>query len=262
MSFEGFFGKKVLIFAAHPDDETIGLGGLMSRMADVDLVMFTDGAPHYQFAGAPGGLKARRALADLRRRETLEAVALARPEFSHFECLGVPDLEGAFMIKAATRRLQAILEKKRYDFIITHPYEGGHPDHDAAAVVTWAACALLRREGRSAPFELEMTSYHQWRGKFRSGEFLPATGSQAEVAFPLSTEESRRKTAMLACFRSQKYMDERYVVTHEKLRAAPEYDFSKPPTDEPLLYDGAGFEVNSEKWRREAALAIRALGLS
>ena len=47
--------------------------------------------------------------------------------------------------------------------VITHPYEGGHPDHDACA---FAARAAVRHSANKAKL-MEFTSYHA--GLYRLG---------------------------------------------------------------------------------------------
>jgi len=55
--------------------------------------------------------------------------------------------------------------------VVTHPYEGGHPDHDAAAFVTCMRCGS--RGKRETPLlAMEMTSYHGVGGKLTVGAFL------------------------------------------------------------------------------------------
>src|SRR5437016_3172079 len=44
---------RILVFVAHPDDETIGASSLMSRVADVSVIFLTDGAPTTLASGHP-----------------------------------------------------------------------------------------------------------------------------------------------------------------------------------------------------------------
>ena len=65
-------------------------------------------------------------------------------------------------------RLREILEREKPQAVITHAYEGGHPDHDAAAFAVRAACRLAAEP----PPILEMALYHRRDGRLVSGEFL------------------------------------------------------------------------------------------
>src|ERR1017187_6364577 len=67
-----FVGKRVVVFAPHPDDEVLGCGGaladLIDRGAGVDVVLVTDGA-----AGAKGP-EDRARIASLRLEESRRAL--------------------------------------------------------------------------------------------------------------------------------------------------------------------------------------------
>ncbi len=79
--------KKVMVFAPHPDDETLGCGGTLARLVercDVKVVLVTDGSGA---GGLPDGA------ATTRQREFQRA--LARLGITDFECLQQPD--GAFV---------------------------------------------------------------------------------------------------------------------------------------------------------------------
>ncbi len=66
---------RLMIVVAHPDDETIGIGGQLRRLRDVSLLHVTDGAPR---DGEDAGRHGFAALADYaaaRRQELAEALA-------------------------------------------------------------------------------------------------------------------------------------------------------------------------------------------
>ncbi len=78
-AFEGAFVNaatdqfgRVLVFVAHPDDETIGCGTLLQRAAAALVVFAVDGAPpYYGFEGRYGSL---RKYSDLRFHEASRAL--------------------------------------------------------------------------------------------------------------------------------------------------------------------------------------------
>jgi N-acetylglucosamine malate deacetylase 2 len=125
------------------------------------------------------------------------------------------------------------------DAVLTHPYEGGHFDHDAAAFAVQAACARLARQGGHAPARLEFASYHRVNGALRTGRFLDDP-DHPEIVVPLTPEAARRKEAAFACHRSQTGNLALFGFGPERFRAAPTYDFSRPPPGSEVMY---GMEV-------------------
>lgn len=65
----------------------------------------------------------------------------------------------------------------RPEVILIHPYEGGHPDHDAAAFAVHVVGRLLERERGEPPLLIEFTSYHIGEAGIRVGEFLASDES-------------------------------------------------------------------------------------
>src|SRR5581483_11218727 len=94
------------------------------------------------------------------------------------------------------------------DAIITHPYEGGHPDHDTAALMVQIISSLTNEDGDAPWARLEMTSYHARNRKRCSGEFLPgsAANQEDEMTLNFSPEERSRKARMLSCYSSQRHV--------------------------------------------------------
>jgi LmbE family N-acetylglucosaminyl deacetylase len=232
----------IVIVAAHPDDETIGMGAQLGSLREVTIVHVTDGAPrrrphwkHY---------------AQTRRAEFLRAASLAGipPE----RCLeaGVPDQQAAHHLIELSCFLSRIFDELRPRFIFTHPYEGGHPDHDATAFAVHHAAP--------AAAILEFTSYHRApRGTgIETGRFLGA----AECIVELNDEQKFQKQKMLSCFVSQREMLHWFGVARESFRRAPTYDFTRPPHPGRLFYDDFDWGIDAASWLRQAHAAERAMG--
>jgi N-acetylglucosamine malate deacetylase 2 len=258
--------RTVLLVVAHPDDDVLGAGALLARLPCVQIVYVTDGAPRDGHDARAHGFETPQSYAAARRREAGEALALAEIDPRSTVWLDVPDQEAIFQLERIVHRIGQLLVATSARLILTHPYEGGHPDHDAVAFAVHAALALRRREqpGSARPLLLEFTGYHAAATGGRETSFLPCDAS-AEATFVLSEVERRLKSAMLARHRTQAAMLADFPVQQESFRFAPDYDFSRPPHPAPLLYErpgfGAAWGVDGPRWRGEAAAAAERLGV-
>jgi LmbE family N-acetylglucosaminyl deacetylase len=124
-------GVALVLLAAHPDDETLGAGGLLAASAelgaDIVLVIATDGeASHPR---SPTHTLSE--LARIRRREVAAAVKHLAPQAS-IHHLGLPD--GGLAVHSDDL-VEALLDAigERPVRLVT-PWRGdGHPDHEACA---------------------------------------------------------------------------------------------------------------------------------
>ncbi|MBI5442926.1 MAG: PIG-L family deacetylase, partial [Deltaproteobacteria bacterium] len=186
---------RIALVAAHPDDETVGAGGHLPTMPRVTLVYLTDGAPRDGRDAKERGFSTAAEYAKARRRELEQALAIAGVTPGQCVHLGVADQESAFHLADLALELAHFFSAGRPDWVLTHSYEGGHPDHDAAAFAVHAAAALVRNRGSEPPAIIEFASYHARNGALEAGSFLPPPGGDASglefAAWELSEEQRR-----------------------------------------------------------------------
>ena len=253
-------GTAVLIVVAHPDDEVIGAGAQLPRLGGVRLLHVTDGAPRNLLDAKAAGFEGWRDYAKSRRAELLAALALAGIEPGQADQLGIPDQAASLQMVELADTLAAGFQERGPDIVMTLPYEGGHPDHDATAFAVHAACALLRQRRRRAPSIVEMTSYHAGPGGRVMSEFLPRP--EVEVTTLVLGEADRAlKRRLVDCFSTQKLVLADLPIELERFRPAPAYDFARPPHDGPLHYEAYDWGMDGVRWRILAREALAALKL-
>ncbi len=176
--------RHTVVIAPHPDDETLGAGGLISilrsRGMEVTVVAVTDGESAY--SDAPG-------LASLREREQTEALARLDVNSDHIHRLRLPD---SGVSDHEPRLTDCLLSIARPDSQIVAPWRHDfHPDHEACGRV---AEVVAKRQHTS------LTSYFFWtwhRGVPETLAGLPL------VSLSLGPAERRAKREALLCHQSQ-----------------------------------------------------------
>jgi LmbE family N-acetylglucosaminyl deacetylase len=236
---------RAVVVVAHPDDETIAMGGRLPLLANLTLIHLTDGSPRTLDDARRTGHATRGTYAVTREREAVHALCKLGivPKRLRY---GAPDQEAARrlpeLIEALTRHLLDA------ELVVTHPYEGGHPDHDTAACAVQLACDRIARAGGCPPLRLEFASYHSRRARLYAGGFWPEPGCR-DVTVHLPAEARARKHAALACYRSQSAVIAWFDPGVEHYRRAPRYDFAQRPPPGTCLYDSFGWPLTSAHWR-------------
>jgi LmbE family N-acetylglucosaminyl deacetylase len=254
----GVVGGPVAVVVAHPDDETVGAGAQLPHWRGVTFVYVTDGSPRNPADATAAGFATREAYAQARRAEVRAALALAGTGPARVRELGRADQEASLDMATLSRDLAALLRELRPAVVVTHPYEGGHPDHDATAFAARAACRLIARHA-PAPALVEMASYHGAPGRLVANEFLPADSEV--VRMELSGAERAFKLSLVACYRSQARPLSYLPVGIESFRVAPDYDFTRPPHGGRLWYERFDWGMTGPRWRELAAGSLARLGL-
>jgi LmbE family N-acetylglucosaminyl deacetylase len=222
--------REIAIVTAHPDDETLAFGALMRRLQGVRMVLATDGSPRDMLTQRVLGFDSVEAYRDARHAELTAALALAGVPVSALTRLEFPDKEAARNLGAFAAALRAFFATGGIRAVLTHAYEGGHPDHDAVA----AAVALATRG--SAIEVVESPFYRARNGRFAVQSFAPIEGARV-VETPLTAEDAAHKLAMVACYPSQAALLRGFRPRFERFRPMPAYDFRRPPNGGEIDYE-------------------------
>lgn len=243
-----------VVVVAHPDDETLAMGGHLRVFENLTLVQLTDGAPREGTDAKRAGLMTRRAYAAAREREARNA--LSRLQLGSYRRIRyrIPDQEAVLRLDDLVRALARDLRGAA--LVFTHPFEGGHPDHDAAALAVCTACTALRRNGRASPQRLEFACYHCGANQMVTGRFW-SDAACPETTVHLSPDARRRKRDALACYATQSPVIARFDPDIERFRPAPDYDFLQPPAPAVALYDLFGWRMNSGLWHGHANAVLQ-----
>lgn len=129
LDLDSVAGRRVVVLAAHPDDEVLGVSGLIlalvTRGHELVTIWATDGE-----ASHPGSkVLTPHDLGERRQREAHRALQVlgVRPSAAHH--LGLPD---GGLCASADRLDLALSALVRTDDVVICPWElDGHPDHEA-----------------------------------------------------------------------------------------------------------------------------------
>ncbi len=191
--------QHILVIAAHPDDETIGLGATIFRQmkkgASVNVVFTTNGrgwswiAPH----------RVLTRIVSRRRREAETALGMAGIASDHIHCLGFPDRGLHRFLEPLTQEIQHLLQWLNPDLIYTQGFEGGHIDHDITSLVVQHEANL-----RGIPV-YEWAEYNPEYGIGTPEITFPQKSHRFSQPLPqrLSSEEQWVKAIMLKCYASE-----------------------------------------------------------
>jgi LmbE family N-acetylglucosaminyl deacetylase len=245
---------KVAVIVAHPDDEAIGAGAHLGSWPDVTAVFATNGSPKNLRYANDAGYADRENYAKARMAEAAAALKLAGvaapPVF-----LGFDDQDTARELPALIKAIAKFIAGDQPDVIVTHPYEGGHPDHDAVCIAVHLACEVIRRQGEPFPAIVEMTSYFARGGRRVSCEFK---NGENGITVPLTAGQAELKSRIYQAHASQYGMLKDFPLEQECFRLAPQHDFRRVPPGE-ILYATTGMGILPDEFERLAASAVNGI---
>jgi LmbE family N-acetylglucosaminyl deacetylase len=229
--------RRTMIVVAHPDDEAIACGALLQRMRWPVVVFMTDGAPDdSKFWDKP--YSSRLECANVRRAEARESMAqLHRIAMEFAE---IPDQALYKNIEPALERLAPWVQKHRPEAILTHAYEGGHPDHDTCSFIS----ALIAKQFQLPVWEMPL--YNRASGELVRQQFLLRDDSPRRAVLTAQVDEAQRKRKMIAAYASQAYFIKDFDMDVEQFRPQPEYNFTNPPHAGVLNYEAWGWPMSGD----------------
>ena len=216
---------SVLLIAAHPDDEVIGASSRLAWLPNLTIAHVTDGAPRNMYDAARHGFSSPAEYARARRSELDRALQCLGAAGAERVELGFPDQSVAWGLSEVVDAVRDLIEHVNPELVLTHPYEGGHPDHDA--------CAFAVHRAAGTRDVAEFACYHAGPHGIRTNEFLDGNGCVLE----LTPEQAEAKRRAFECFETQRETLSLFHTRTEALRPAPRYDFTCPPHAGKLYYE-------------------------
>jgi LmbE family N-acetylglucosaminyl deacetylase len=230
--------EPAAIVVAHFDDETFSLGGTLHLFRDLTLIHVTDGGHAEPRAWVHAGVSSYKQYVAMRRLELQVALEVGGWQVKHHQVYGVRDRGVVHALAEVEAQLRCDL--RGIQVVFTHPYEGGHPDHDALAFLVSRVVDASRR--------YEFASYHlgltgRMVGRFCQDEAYPAFDRT------IHGNALARKTSAFAAYASQRGIGAWFDLTRETYRRAPIYDMTAMPPPGRCLYERKRF-MASAVWRQ------------
>ncbi len=151
-------GRSAMVFAPHPDDETLGCGGTILQKlragASLRIVFMTDGAASHAHLTSPAELRL------MRHREALEAAEVLGLAPADVSWLGFPDGALGSWREQAVLRVSELLQRHRPEQLFLPYARGEHSDHVATNAIVHEA--VFRAGLAAVLLEYPVWSWRQW----------------------------------------------------------------------------------------------------
>ena len=180
--------ERILVVAAHPDDETLGAGGTIARWSDegrqVAVAFLTNGVGA---RGDAGGLEA----ASVRRTAATRAGEVFGVGELRFGDLPDNQLDQVPMLRVA-QHVEGLIEEFQSELVLTHHPGDLNVDHRIAAEAVATACRPQPGHPVRFIWSFEVPSSTEWRLPNATSAFLP------DVFVDISEHWDDKRAALLA----------------------------------------------------------------
>jgi len=156
-------GERAIVFAPHPDDETLGCGGtirlLVQSKKEVKVVFLTSGNmadPAHRLSEVAAGNNNITEYALLREKEAVKAMSVLG--VSDYEFLRFPDRELSGHYQSVFEELLRIMKQYQPDTIYSPSMLELHPDHRTTAALSFDLQRNMR-EDAGGPEKVRVVLY-------------------------------------------------------------------------------------------------------
>ncbi len=182
--------ERLVVLAAHPDDETLGAGGLIAALAakgtSIDVIVATAGEASHPDSETHTPAR----LARIREQELRDAVAALAPQ-ARVRLLGLPDGSLADCRQELHQALEDAADSGTGPLWVAAPWRNdGHTDHDTAGEVAAAFTEAVR---------IPLLEYPIWLWHWGTPADIPGE----LYAFPLGSRAAQAKRAAMRAHHSQ-----------------------------------------------------------
>ena len=181
---------KILVVAAHPDDEVYGMGGTIAKLAseghEVHVLIVTDGSTT-QYAG-------RSDLEEIlkrKRNETLDAAQILGVSKVHFGSLPDMKLDTVSHVEV-NRTIEQVISAIQPEVVYTHFYADVNLDHQMVYRSTLVAVRPVPGQCVKELYCYYVPSSTEWSPQLANTAFLP------NVRVDISDYSSIKERALLA----------------------------------------------------------------
>lgn len=163
--------ERVLIIAAHPDDEVLGMGGTIAKYAaagaEVALLIVTDGSSAQYHESDDIA-----AIIEKKKQETKECARILGISSIYYG--GLPDMKldvtPHVMVNAA---IEKVVNEFQPDVVYTHFYGDVNKDHQCVYESTLVACRPVTGQTVKKLFAYSVPSSTEWNIQIERSAFMP-----------------------------------------------------------------------------------------
>jgi LmbE family N-acetylglucosaminyl deacetylase len=163
--------NKILVIAAHPDDEVLGMGGTIARLTDegndVHLLIVTDGSSS-QYRDDPN----LKSIIDEKKRETAESSRILGIKSITYSNLPDMKLDSIPHVEV-NKAIEEVVERLQPDTVYTHFWGDVNMDHQRVYQSTLVAVRPTANQSVHAVYCYSVPSSTEWSPYIPTMVFMP-----------------------------------------------------------------------------------------
>lgn len=187
--------SKILIVAAHPDDEVLGCGGTIAKhikMGDKAYCLFLGRGKASRIKREKLATKKEQALLEKEARRAAKILGISKIFFEDF-----PDQEyDKEPMLTIVKAIEKVKERIKPDIVFTHHVGDLNKDHQVVFRAVLTACRPLPKETVKTIYSFEVPSSTEWGVPKRKDYFVPNIFIDISATFP-------KKIKALGCYKSE-----------------------------------------------------------